>query len=63
MLDLSKILDEYVLFYNGPKCSASAPDHMHFQAGNKGFLPLEDNYAALEKNSILIDSLNKNTHV
>ena len=53
MLDLSKILDEYVLFYNGPKCGASAPDHMHFQAGNKGFLPLEDNYSALEKNSIL----------
>ena len=26
---------------------------MHFQAGNKGFLPLEDNYSALEKNSIL----------
>ena len=47
MLDLSKILDEYVLFYNGPKCGASAPDHIHFQAGNKGFLPLEDNYSAL----------------
>lgn len=41
MLDLAAILDEYVLFYNGPKCGASAPDHMHFQAGNKGFLPVE----------------------
>lgn len=41
MLDLAAILDEYVLFYNGPKCGASAPDHMHFQAGNKGFLPIE----------------------
>lgn len=41
MLDLARELDEYVIFYNGPRCGASAPDHMHFQAGNKGFLPIE----------------------
>lgn len=41
MLDLAKKIDDYVLFYNGPKCGASAPDHMHFQAGNKGFLCIE----------------------
>lgn len=41
MLSLAESLPEYVLFYNGPKCGASAPDHMHFQAGNKGFLPME----------------------
>ncbi|GHT39779.1 DUF4922 domain-containing protein [Bacteroidia bacterium] len=41
MLDLAKLLDEYVIFYNGPKCGASAPDHFHFQAGSKGFLPVE----------------------
>jgi glycosyltransferase involved in cell wall biosynthesis len=29
-------------FYNGPKCGASAPDHLHFQAGNVGALPIED---------------------
>lgn len=40
MLDLAESLDEFVVFYNGPKCGASAPDHVHFQAGNKGFLPL-----------------------
>lgn len=39
MLRLSADLPEFVLFYNGPKCGASAPDHMHFQAGNKGFMP------------------------
>lgn len=39
MLRLAHDLPEFVLFYNGPKCGASAPDHMHFQAGNKGFLP------------------------
>ena len=41
MLDFARILDEYVLFYNGPKCGASAPDHTHFQAGSRGFLPIE----------------------
>lgn len=41
MLDLAKGLDDYTLFYNGPRCGASAPDHVHFQAGIKGFLPIE----------------------
>jgi len=45
MLDLAENLDEFVIFYNGPKCGASAPDHLHFQAGNKGFLPIEKDYA------------------
>lgn len=40
MLALAKDLTDFVLFYNGPKCGASAPDHMHFQAGNKDFLPI-----------------------
>jgi len=43
MLDLAQKLDDYVVFYNGPNCGASAPDHFHFQAGNKGFLPIENN--------------------
>ncbi|HHT61445.1 MAG: DUF4922 domain-containing protein [Paludibacteraceae bacterium] len=40
MLSLAKDLPDFVIFYNGPKCGASAPDHMHFQAGNKDFLPI-----------------------
>lgn len=44
MLDLAKELENYIIFYNGPKCGASAPDHAHFQAGNKGFLPIESNW-------------------
>lgn len=46
MMDLAEQLDEYTLFYNGPKCGASAPDHMHFQAGNSDFLTIAP---ALEK--------------
>jgi ATP adenylyltransferase/5',5'''-P-1,P-4-tetraphosphate phosphorylase II len=41
MLDLAAGLTDFVIFYNGPKCGASAPDHLHFQAGIKGFLPIE----------------------
>ncbi|HPN37468.1 MAG TPA: DUF4922 domain-containing protein [Melioribacteraceae bacterium] len=47
-LTLTKeIADRYVVFYNGPKCGASAPDHMHFQAGNKNFMPLDTEYDLL----------------
>lgn len=31
----------YSIFYNGPKCGASAPDHMHFQASPAGLIPAE----------------------
>ena len=41
MLELAAQLSDFVLFYNGPQCGASAPDHFHFQAGNKGFLPIQ----------------------
>lgn len=44
MLDLAARAEDYIVFYNGPKCGASAPDHVHFQAGNKGFLPIEQEW-------------------
>jgi hypothetical protein len=44
MLDLAKSLPGFVIFYNGPECGASAPDHLHFQAGNRGFLPIEKDF-------------------
>lgn len=44
MLDLTAGLNDFTLFYNGPKCGASAPDHLHFQAGIKGFLPIEKEF-------------------
>ena len=42
MLDLAKALPGFTVFYNGPKCGASAPDHFHFQAGSEGFMPIEN---------------------
>ena len=45
MLDLSKDLSKhYSVIYNGPRCGASAPDHLHFQAGNKYFMPIDDEF-------------------
>jgi len=42
MMHLAKDLSKYyTVFYNGPKCGASAPDHMHFQACSKNIMPLE----------------------
>ena len=32
--------EEYIVFYNGPKCGASAPDHLHLQAGIAKDIPL-----------------------
>ncbi len=49
LLDLSRELPELVIFYNAPACGASAPDHMHFQAGNRGFMPIEDELESLLK--------------
>lgn len=48
MLGLAKELDNYVVFYNGPQSGASAPDHMHFQAGTKDYLPLISDYRRLK---------------
>ncbi|MDE5661767.1 MAG: DUF4922 domain-containing protein, partial [Muribaculaceae bacterium] len=42
MMRLATALEGYTVFYNGPRCGASAPDHMHFQAGNSDFLTLGD---------------------
>jgi hypothetical protein len=49
LLSLSKDLSGYYsVIYNGPKCGASAPDHLHFQAGTKYFLPIEDDIGKIK---------------
>jgi len=48
MLDLARAMQKrYLVTYNGPRSGASAPDHLHFQAGEKGFLPLEEEIGRL----------------
>ena len=41
MLELARQTGpEMLVFYNGPRCGASAPDHFHFQACDVGEIPL-----------------------
>ena len=48
-LELSRALPDLAVFYNAPNCGASAPDHMHFQAGNRGFMPIEKELESLKQ--------------
>lgn len=47
-----------MVFYNGPKCGASAPDHLHFQAGTSGILPLQRDWQRLYETSVPLLKLN-----
>lgn len=56
-LFFAKELSDFIVFYNGPRCGASAPDHLHFQAGTKGVLPLVDDFMRLrDRQTECIDS-------
>jgi hypothetical protein len=49
LLFFSRILSKhYTIFYNGPQCGASAPDHLHFQAGSKNVMPLDSEFVHLK---------------
>ena len=53
LLELSfELREKFFVFYNGPKCGASAPDHLHFQAGIRRSTPLEKCYNELLKDGI-----------
>jgi hypothetical protein len=42
MLDIARDFNpDYSVFYNGPECGASAPDHLHFQASPRRAIPVE----------------------
>lgn len=68
LLDFSKDLSpDFSVFYNGPKCGASAPDHLHFQAGTKNFMTIDHEYTLLREkvgeklfasDSLSIDAIN-----
>jgi hypothetical protein len=50
LLNLTRDLGErYAVLYNGPKCGASAPDHLHFQAGNRSFVPIDSELEVIKK--------------
>ena len=50
MIQLLGHYPELMVFYNGPLCGASAPDHAHLQAGTSGILPLQKEWQRLSRN-------------
>lgn len=59
--EMHSLLEKYqdlMVFYNGPKCGASAPDHMHFQAGTSGVLPLQETWGRLRRSLEIVKTLN-----
>jgi hypothetical protein len=63
MLHLAKELPEMTIFYNGPMCGASAPDHMHFQAVPRHSLPIEDHFDTNYANAILVQEADLQDHL
>ena len=63
MLHLAKELPEMTIFYNGPMCGASAPDHMHFQAVPRHSLPIEDHFDSNYANAILVQEADLQDHL
>lgn len=55
---LLRAYPQLMVFYNGPKCGASAPDHLHFQAGTSGILPLQRDWERLYETSLPLLKLN-----
>lgn len=49
---VDQLLSRYsqlTVFYNGPKCGASAPDHLHLQAVAGALLPLQESWQRLSR--------------
>ena len=65
-VEIHKLLEEYpelMVFYNGPHCGASAPDHAHLQAGTSGRVPLQLSWQRLSRNLTVIVSLNDDENI
>jgi len=56
LFELSKAMEGFTVFYNGPECGASAPDHLHFQAGESSFLPITTDFEVLKSKAQILYS-------
>ena len=56
MHELAKAMIGYTVFYHGPECGASAPDHLHFQAGESSFMPVTEDFGRLKQSERLLFS-------
>ena len=48
MRHMAWTMPKQIIFYNGPMCGASCPDHMHLQAGQRGIVPIERDWKVYE---------------
>ena len=63
MLHLTQAMPEMSIFYNGPMCGASAPDHMHFQAVPRHSMPIEDHFDTNYANAVLVQESDLQSHL
>ncbi len=65
-MEIHRLLVDFpdlIVFYNGPKSGASAPDHLHLQAGTSGLLPLQRHWAQFNKQQKKLYSLNESEYI
>lgn len=60
---LADIFTDALFFYNGPKCGASAPDHLHFQGGDGGVVPLYRDWEKWQNNLQEVSRLNASNRI
>ncbi|HEY3373185.1 MAG TPA: DUF4922 domain-containing protein [Prolixibacteraceae bacterium] len=63
MLELAAAMEGFTVLYNGPESGASAPDHLHFQAGESDFMPVNKDFERIKANSGQLLFSGVNTHV
>jgi ATP adenylyltransferase/5',5'''-P-1,P-4-tetraphosphate phosphorylase II len=56
LLELAESMEGFTVFYNGPECGASAPDHLHFQAGESIFMPVTDDLERIKSSGRILFS-------
>jgi ATP adenylyltransferase/5',5'''-P-1,P-4-tetraphosphate phosphorylase II len=54
LLELAQVMERFTVFYNGPECGASAPDHLHFQAGESSFMPVTDEFEHIKSSGRIL---------
>ena len=60
---LLTLYPQLLAFYNGPLCGASAPDHLHIQAGTSGIVPMQIGWQRLGRNAEKVYQLNEEEHI
>jgi ATP adenylyltransferase/5',5'''-P-1,P-4-tetraphosphate phosphorylase II len=56
LFELTEAMEGFTVFYNGPECGASAPDHLHFQAGESSFMPVTDEFDRIKSSGRILFS-------